>query len=409
MLLDPVDWSLAFRSDTVQAALPTGLRDRVTLETHAAVMEMATAVHRRVGDAVSELCQLRGRLARALAAQQLRAAVAGTHPCAVASDTVLPSHPRYRQIGDSMRVLAHREPTLATHVHVGVARPEDAVRLLNRLRAHLPLLLALSANSPFWRGRPTGFASTRTTLFDAFPRSGLPRRFRGYADWVTTVERLLRAGAISDPSFLWWDARLQPRYGTVEVRIMDGQSSVEDVAAVAALVQALASLELEPRDDPGTEPLADELIEENRFLAARDGIAARLIDERTGRRLPVIAQLERLLDACLPHARRLGCERQLDSVHRLVRQNGAERQLAHARDGDLSRVTAHLADAYPPPRPAGTATAAASPPTSPTRERRPRPPSQPARRSRRKQAQHTRSGSAGGDPAPILQPTPRVA
>ena len=190
---------------------------------------------------------------------------------------------------------------------------------------------------------------------------------------------------------------------------MDGQSSVEDVAAVAALVQALASLELEPRDDPGTEPLADELIEESRFLAARDGIAARLIDERTGRRLPVIAQLERLLDACLPHARRLGCERQLDSVHRLVRQNGAERQLAHARDGDLSRVTAHLADAYPPPRPAGTATAAASPPTSPTRERRPRPPSQRAQRSRRKHAQHTRSGSAGGDPAPILQPTSRVA
>jgi glutamate---cysteine ligase / carboxylate-amine ligase len=359
MLLDPTDWSLAFRSDEVQAALPAELRDRVTLETHAAVMEIATGVHRRVADAVNELRRLRGRVDRALAAQNLRAAVAGTHPCAVARDTVLPSHPRYRRIGDSMRVLARREPTLATHVHVGVASAADAIRLLNRLRAQLPLLLALSANSPFWRGRPTGFASTRTTLFDAFPRTGLPRGFRDYADWVAAVERLLRAGAIADPSFLWWDVRLQPRYGTVEVRIMDGQSCVEDVGALAAMVQALASLELERPSDHGGEPRSDELIEENRFLAARDGIAAQLIDERTGRRAPATERLERILDACRPHARRLGCERQLDAVRRVVRHNGAERQLAHARrTGDLRRVTARLADAYPPPAPAPPALAA---------------------------------------------------
>jgi carboxylate-amine ligase len=296
MLLDPGDWSLAFRSDAVLAA-----------------------------------------------------AVAGTHPCAVAGDTVLSSDPRYRDIGDSPRVLARREPTLATHVHVGVSSPADAVRLLNRLRVHLPLLLAVSANSPFWRGRPTGFASTRTTLFDAFPRSGLPRGFRGYADWVATVERLLRAGAISDPSFLWWDVRLQPRYGTVEVRIMDGQTTVEDVAAVAALVQALASVELERRDDPGPEPGTVELIEENRFLAARDGMAALLIDVRSGERVPAIEQLEGILAACRRHARRLRCDRELAAVRRLVGHTGAARQLAHAcPDGELRGVTARLAGAYSP-------------------------------------------------------------
>jgi carboxylate-amine ligase len=349
MLLEPDDWSLAFRSDEVQAALPADLRPRVTLETHAAVMEIATGVHRRVGDAVTELAQLRDRIAQALAAQGLRAAVAGTHPCAMASDTLLSSHPRYRQIGDSMRVLARREPTLATHVHVGVASPARAIRLLNRLRSHLPLLLALSANSPFWQGRPTGFASTRTTLFDAFPRSGLPRRFRDYADWVATVEGLLRVGAISDPSFLWWDVRLQPRYGTVEVRIMDGQTTVEEAAAVAALVQALASLELERRDDPGPEPRAVELIEENRFLAARDGMAALLIDERTGERISAVEQLERIVAACRRHALGLHCERELASVRRLGGHNGAARQLAHAcRNGDLRALTARLADAYSP-------------------------------------------------------------
>jgi glutamate---cysteine ligase / carboxylate-amine ligase len=349
MLLDPLDWSLHFRSDEVHAALPADLRGRVTLETHAAVMEVATGVHRRVDDAVTELASLRERVGKSLAALGLRAAVAGTHPCAVASDTLLPSHPRYRRIGDSMRVLALREPTLATHVHVGVADPARAIRLLDRLRAHLPLLLALSANSPFWRGRPTGFASTRTTLFDAFPRSGLPRRFRDYRDWVATVERLVGSGAIADPSFLWWDVRLQPRYGTVEVRIMDGQSCVEDVAAVAALVQALASVELERCDDPAHEPPPAELIEENRFLAARDGIAARLIDLSSGERVPAIEELERTLERCRRHARRLGCERELAFVRRLVRHNGAARQLAHARcDGDLRRLTARLADVYSP-------------------------------------------------------------
>jgi carboxylate-amine ligase len=349
MLLEPDDWSLAFRSDEVIAGLPEDLRDRVTLETHAAVMEIATGVHRRVGDAVTELAQMRDKLSRALAAQGLRAAVAGTHPCAVAGDTVVSSHPRYRDIGDSMRVLARREPTLATHVHVGVATPAGAVRLLNRLRTHVPLLLALSANSPFWQGRSTGFASTRTTLFDAFPRSGLPRGFRGYGDWVATVDRLLRSGAIADPSFLWWDVRLQPRYGTVEVRIRDGQTTVEDVAAIAALVQSLASLELERRDAPGPRARTVELMEENRFLAARDGMAALMIDVHSGERIPAIVQLDRILSACRSHARRLRCEREIAAVHRLVARNGAVRQLAHACcDGDLSRVTAGLAGAYSP-------------------------------------------------------------
>src|SRR5262245_46811486 len=338
MLLDPDDWSLAFRSDAVFDALPDGLRDRVTLETHAAVMEIATGVYRRVGDAVAEVAQLRSQVGRALAAQGLRAAVAGTHPRAVASDTVLSSHPRYRDIGDSMRVLARREPTLATHVHVGVNSPEDAVRLLNRFRAHLPLLLALSGNSPYWRGRASGFASTRTTLFDAFPRSGLPRSFRDYGDWVATVGRLLRSGAVPGPSFLWWDVRLQPRYGTVEVRIMDAQSSIEDVAALAALVQALAAAELDRVDDAA--PVPHELFAENRFLAARDGMEALLIDTHSGERVQAIELLERLVAACYRHARRLRCERELRGLRRLARHTGAARQLAHACcDGDLSRVT----------------------------------------------------------------------
>ena len=348
MLLDPRDWSLAFRSDEMIAGLAPELRDRVTPETHAAVMEVSTGVHRRVAEAVAELAQLRRHMSHALAGHGLRAAVAGMHPSAVWSETVLSSHPRYRDVGASMRVLARREPTLATHVHVGVATPGAAVGLLNRLRVHLPLLLALSANSPFWQGRATGFASTRTTVFDAFPRSGVPRAFGGYGDWVGTVDRLLRSGAIADPSLLWWDARLQPRHGTVEVRIMDGQTTLGDVAALVAVVQSLACLELGRPDDPGTELPAVELVEENRFLAARDGMQALLIDVATGERIPAIAQLERTLAACRGHAERLGCAAELAAARALATRPGASRQLAQARDGDLRRVAAGLARVYQP-------------------------------------------------------------
>jgi glutamate---cysteine ligase / carboxylate-amine ligase len=348
MLLDPGDWSLAFRSGEVLAALPAHLRTRVTLETHASVMEVATRAHRRVGDAVAELARLRRRLDHALADQGLCAAVAGTHPAAVWGETVVTAHPRYRDIGESMRVLARREPTLATHVHIGVPTPPAGILLLNRLRAHLPLLLALSANSPYWQGRRTGFASTRTTLFDAFPRSGVPRSFRGYSDWACTVEPLLRSGAIADPSFLWWDVRLQPRYGTVEVRIMDAQTTVGDVAALVALIQALARYELERSDAAADEPVPAEVIEENRFLAARDGMDALLIDAGSADRIPAGELLERVLVACAPAAERLGCAEELASARRLAGANGASRQLLAARDVDLGHVTAALARAYVP-------------------------------------------------------------
>jgi carboxylate-amine ligase len=346
MLLDPRDWSLAFRSDEVIAGLGSGLRDRMTQETHAAVMEVTTGVHRRVGDAVTELAELRCKLSHALARHGLRAGVAGMHPSAVGSDTIVSSHTRYREIDASMRVLARREPTLATHVHVGIASPHAAVRLLNRLRVHLPLLLGLSANSPFWQGRATGFASTRTTLFDAFPRTGLPRAFRGYADWVGMVDALLRSGAIADPSLLWWDARLQPRYGTVEIRVMDAQTTVEDVGALAALVQSLALLEFERPDGGADEPPAGELIEANRFLAARDGMRALMIDAASGRRITAVDRLDAILAACRPWAGVLGCERELAAVRRLAARNGASRQVAWAHEGDLRGVVARLARAH---------------------------------------------------------------
>ena len=150
-----------------------------------------------------------------------------------------------------MRELARREPTFGLHVHVAVPDPETALRALNAIRGHLPVLLALSANSPFWQGRDSGLASARTPIFQAFPRTGPPRRFSGYADYVEAIDVLVRCDAIPEPTFLWWDARLQPRFGTLEVRIMDSQIRVADTAAIAALVQCLVRLEARARAGRG--------------------------------------------------------------------------------------------------------------------------------------------------------------
>jgi glutamate---cysteine ligase / carboxylate-amine ligase len=348
MLLDERDWSLAYCSEEVLAKLPDELRERVSLETHAAVIELTTRPHERVDRAIWELAGLRRRLSAALAELGLRAAGAGTHPSAVWNDSVVTPQPRYQAIEESTRVLARREPTLAMHVHVGIPDPNDAIRALNRMRVHLPLLLALSANSPFWQGRPTGLAATRPSLFGAFPRSGLPRRFRDYRDWADSIESLMTAEAIPDSSYLWWDLRPQPRLGTLEVRIMDAQTSVEDVGALAALVQALVRMEVYDAPAGPWRTNSEELIEENRFLAARDGMDAMLIDPSSGGRIPAVGALEQLLAACRPHAWLLDCERELDSTRALAAENGAAMQLRLACDGDLDQLAASLAERFSP-------------------------------------------------------------
>jgi carboxylate-amine ligase len=277
----------------------------------------------------------------------MRAASSGTHPCAVWQDTVVSSGERYDFVYGSMRELARREPTFALHVHVGLTSPNDAVRLVNRMRAHLPLFLALSVNSPFWQGRDTGLASARTPLFQAFPRVGIPRRFRDYPDYVGTVDLLMRCESLPDPTFLWWDVRPQPRFGTVEVRIMDAQTTVEETASLAALVQCVARLEVERGYVSPRALEVPEALDENRFLAARDGMAADLIDVELEHRVPAREVAMRLLDACAPHARELGCEAELDGIATMAERTGADRQLEVARrPGRLPGLVCELADQY---------------------------------------------------------------
>jgi carboxylate-amine ligase len=331
MLLDPRrDWSLAQRIDDVLASVSQGLSPSVCPETHKAAIEIRTQPHRAVGDAIAELRNIRRELVRAVAGLDLVLAAAGTHPAAEWTETEITDAARYQLIQHTMRDLTLREPTFALHVHVGVADAEQAIDLYNRLRVHLPLLLALSGNSPYWRGRDSGFTSTRTILFGAFPRTGMPRRYSSYAEWVERVDLQIRSGALHEPTFLWWDVRPQPKLGTVEVRVMDAQSRIADTAALVALVQSIARLELEDGYVARNVIEAEEVLDENRFIAARDGVAGALIDTTEESLRPITDLLGQLLEAARPHARILGCERELEQVRMLAHSPGAVRQRRYA-------------------------------------------------------------------------------
>jgi carboxylate-amine ligase len=347
MLLDPNGWDLAHNSSEVLDAMEPWAAEHATCETHRSALELATGVHDDVASAVKELRELRRALADAVHSLGFHAASAGTHPSAVWQDTLVSSGERYDFVYGSMRELARREPTFALHVHVGLSSPNDAIRLVNKMRAHLPLFLALSVNSPFWQGRDTGLASARTPLFQAFPRVGIPRRFRDYADYVDTVDLLMRCESMPDPTFLWWDVRPQPRFGTVEVRIMDAQTTVAETASLVALVQCVARLEVERGYVSGRALEVPEALDENRFLAARDGMAAELIDVELERRVPAREVAQRLVEACMPHAHALGCAAELEGIVAMAERTGADRQLELARGPEKLRgLVARLAGAY---------------------------------------------------------------
>jgi carboxylate-amine ligase len=343
MLLERSGWTLCERADEVLSATADDLAGRRAAETHEAALELKTAPRATVRDAVAELRELRSRLADDVAQLGIATAAAGMHPMRSSELTRVSPSSRYQIIERTMRGLAHREPTFALHVHVGVPDPDSAIRLLNRLRAHLPVLLALSASSPFLRGQYTGLASNRTVVFQGFPRTGLPRRFDSYADWVATVDLLVRSGAIPEPTFLWWDIRPQPRLGTVEVRIMDAQPRLSATSALCALVQAVARLELEEEFVSPALVAAHEVLAENRFLAVRDGARAQLIDPARSCRVPLAEIVGELLEAARPHAEALDSLAELEQVQRLVQAPEATRQRAVAAAMGLPQLVADLA------------------------------------------------------------------
>jgi carboxylate-amine ligase len=346
MLLDR-SWALDQGFPALRENLGQELRGRLTTETHGSAIEYASTPAQNAAEAIAELAEIRAGLVEDLERQGRAAASAGTHPFTTWDLTQVSGDAHHMEVYETMRELARREPTFAMHVHVSIDSPDLAVATHNRMRAHLPLLLALSANSPYWQGRDSGLASARTPIFQTFPRSGIPRAYRDYADFVDTLDTLIEAGAFPDPSYVWWDIRIKPDLGTIEIRIADAQSELWRVEALAALTQSLVRLEALHEQAPKALVEAPELLDENRFRAFRDGVRAELLDPTGRRTLPVSDLAELAVAACRPHARDLGCEAGLDLVERLVAEpsDQLQRELA-GPDLDLPAVVAGLSQRF---------------------------------------------------------------
>ena len=351
MLLDPTTFDLVQHVDTVLTAVREGeFVERIGPELMQSVLEISTPVCHTAADVDTELRRLRTYVTDIAREEGLRVGSAGTHPFSLFERQRITARDRYRNLVDQLQYVARRELIFGLHIHCAVDDADKAIAIIGALLVHLPELLALSANSPFWRGEVTGLASSRQMVFAAFPRSGPPPRFRDYADYAEVVGQLEKTGCIADYTHIWWDIRPHARFGTIEMRVMDAITRVEDTIALAAYVQALVKYYSERYEKEGELASYHRILTtENKWLAARYGLEAPVMDLWTGRRnrVPVAQLVRRTLREIEPHARELGSERELEGIRTILATgNGADRQLrVFNANRDIVEVTREIAEA----------------------------------------------------------------
>jgi glutamate---cysteine ligase / carboxylate-amine ligase len=322
--------------------------DRIKEELLQSTVEVATEPARTVGEAIAEAGELRRRAHEDAEAHGVRVLSAGTHPFSRYEHQDVTQKQRYVDLLEELAWAVERQLIFGLHVHVGLETADQAIAVANALRTWLPELLALSANSPFWHGRATGLSSTRSKVFDAMPRSGLPPSFESFDEFQQLVERGVRTGSFADYTFIWWDLRPHPRLGTIEVRICDGQTRLENVAVLVALVQSVSAT-LAERHGRGalTPPQPGTLIAENKWRAVRYGLDAELVDLERDEERPAREALRALAELARPAAERLGCADELDLLEPMLeRGDGAseQRRAADEAGGSLLGVAKWLCE-----------------------------------------------------------------
>ena len=345
MILDGQSLELVNAIESMLQPAPAG---EVKPELMESVLEISTEPCANAREAGEQLRALRSQVSRTAAEKGLVIGASGTHPFARWEDQRIVARPRYRDLVSALRFVARQELIFGVHVHVGVDGPEKAIHVTNGLRVHIPVLLALSANSPFWRADSTGLASTRTPIFRAFPRVGIPPTYKGWADYERRIEFMVGARVIEDYTYLWHDVRPHPNFGTVEIRVMDSQTRIEHTVGLAALVQGLVK-ELCEHFESGQE-LARypfEMLDENKWLAARHGLDGELVDLPGDERVPTRTLAKRLLDRVRPHCQELGSGHELEAVEDLLeRGNGAARQVVvYEANQDFKELMAEIVEA----------------------------------------------------------------
>jgi len=327
MLLDPASGDLAPVAGQVLELLEGD--PRFKLEMPASQLEIVTEAAASVGEVESQLRRGRERLASATAGV-VRLAAGGVHPAAAAEAALNPG-PRYERTAREYGFVARRQLVFALQVHVVPGSAERALAVYNALRSYLPELAALAANAPFHESRDTGLASIRPLIAGLLPRQGVPPALATWEEYAAALAWGASAATTPDAGAWWWELRPSPRFGTLELRVPDAQTTVAEAGAIAAVAQALVAT-LGRRHDAGEELAVAPSwrIAENRWSALRDGVEGSLADLGSGERRPTRERLRGLLDELEPAAAEVGCAGQLARARELVEENGAMRQRAVA-------------------------------------------------------------------------------
>jgi carboxylate-amine ligase len=338
---------LAQAIETVLDEVPAELEGQVKPELMQSVLEIATTPCANVREAGEQLVTLRRAVSQIAERHGYLLGAAGTHPFALFEDQEIVDRPRYRQLIAELQYVARQELIFGTHVHVGIEGADRAIYVADGIRRYLPLLLALSTNSPFWRGKATGMMSTRTAIFRAFPRAGIPPHYGTWEIFSNRVELMMRAGAIEDYTYLWWDVRPHPNLGTVETRVFDQMTRVEHTISLAALVVSIAHRLCALYD--AEEPLVEyptELVDDNKVRAAIRGVDGKLIDFRRGERATAPEMTHKLIELVADHSDALGCRAEVEGIADLLQTGtGAHRQLElYERTGDMHALVAEIAE-----------------------------------------------------------------
>lgn len=323
--------------------------EQVKPEIFQSMIEVSTGICTSVGEVDADLRRALTEVRDLAVASGLRLIGSGTHPAASFQEHVLGRQPRFRYLLERTQWIARRSPILGLHVHVGATSGDHAIQLVNELSPYLALFLALSASSPFMDGLDTGLASSRVTIYESHPACGIPPAFTSWSEFEAHCARLKRCRAIGSLKDLWWDIRPSPRYGTVELRICDGQSRLSDSLALVAAIQCLVAW-LNATRPPHAEavPPSGWRLRENKWRAARYGLDADLIVNDQGETRSVRDLWSGLLHLLEPYARKLRCHRHLLRISHLL-ESGASYQRQRGvfeRTGSLRRVVESLVDEW---------------------------------------------------------------
>jgi len=344
-IIDPATCELRSHVMQLVSAASPSIVEQVKHEMHQSIVETGTNICENVADLRVEMHRTRGELVAAAERAGLQVAAAGTHPFSSWIDQVISPGERYQNIVEELQQLARSLLIFGMHIHVAMPDKQTTIDMMNMVRYFLPHLLALSTSSPFWMGRNTGLKSFRTTVFRRFPRTGIPEQFESWSAYENFVNLLVKLNCIDTGKKIWWDVRPHPTFGTLEFRMCDVTTKVEEAVAIAALTQALVvKLHRLYKSNRSWRLYRRALIEENKWRAARYVIEGKLIDLGKEEEVPMRSLMPELLELVDDVVDDLGSRSAVEYVNTIMSEGtSAERQLrVFEQTGDLKAVVKHI-------------------------------------------------------------------